>query len=244
MVKVFLIDDSKDFINSAIKLLTEEGIEVIGYAYSGKEGIEKLQNLNPDIVFVDIVMPDMDGFSVIKELKKLNNPFKTVILTLYDNDEYRKVSEEIADGFVSKSDFFSKIKEILEGILEEGKKKTILVVDDSKTIRKMVITVLSKLKNTNFEEAESGLYALEKLSLKKIDLIILDLNMPDIHGIDVLKFLRKNNTFKNIPVIILTTRGDEEMKNLALKEGANYYMTKPFNPEDLLTKVRELLSKE
>lgn len=120
--------------------------------------------------------------------------------------------------------------------------KNILIVDDSKTLRKMVINVLSQLGNVSFEEAESGLFALEKLALKNIDLIILDLNMPDMHGLDVLKFIRKHEIYNNLPVIILTTRQDEEMKNIALKEGANDYMVKPFEPEELISKVKKYLS--
>ncbi|MCS7202673.1 MAG: response regulator [Dictyoglomus sp.] len=243
MVKVFLIDDSEDFINSAIKLLEEEGIEVIGFALSGKEGIEKIKNLKPDLVFVDIIMPEMDGFSTIKEIKKINNHVKTVILTLYDNEEYKKAGYEIgANGFISKSEFFSGVKDIINKILGEKTMKTILIVDDSKTIRKMVITILSKIPNLIFEEAESGLFALEKLALKNIDLMILDLNMPDMHGLEVLKFLRSHDNYKDLPVIILTTRGDEEMRETALKEGANYYITKPFDPEVLISKVKEFLN--
>lgn len=245
MLKVFLIDDSKDFISTALKLLEGEDIEVVGYAFSGEEGIEKVKELKPDLVFVDIVMQGMDGFSAIKEIKKIDSNIKAVILTLYDNEEYKKAGYEIgADGFISKSEFFSGVKKIINKILGEKKMRTVLVVDDSKTIRKMVITVLSKIPNLSFEEAESGLYALEKLALKKIDLMILDLNMPDMHGLEVLRFLRSHDNYKSLPVIILTTRGDEEMKEIALKEGANYYMTKPFNPEELLEKAQDLLNKE
>lgn len=245
MLKVFLIDDSKDFISTALKLLGGEDIEVVGYAFSGEEGIEKVKELKPDLVFVDIVMQGMDGFSAIKEIKKIDSNIKAVILTLYDNEEYKKAGYEIgADGFISKSEFFSGVKKIINKILGEKKMRTVLVVDDSKTIRKMVITVLSKIPNLSFEEAESGLYALEKLALKKIDLMILDLNMPDMHGLEVLRFLRSHDNYKSLPVIILTTRGDEEMKEIALKEGANYYMTKPFNPEELLEKAQDLLNKE
>uniref|UniRef100_A0A7C3RKT4 Response regulator n=1 Tax=Dictyoglomus thermophilum TaxID=14 RepID=A0A7C3RKT4_DICTH len=245
MYKVVLIDDSKDFINSAVKILEEENFEVVGFANSGQEGIRIVREKKPDLVFVDIVMPDMDGFATIKEIKKMENPPKTIILTLYDNEEYRKASNEVgADGFISKSELFSHIDEIIEKIGGKEYMKTILLVDDSKTIRKMLMTVLSKIPKVQFEEAESGLFALEKLALKKIDLVILDLNMPDMHGIEVLKFMRKHDLYKDIPVIILTTRGDEEMKETAIKEGANLYVVKPFNPQELLDNVKRFLFKE
>ncbi|MCX7796028.1 MAG: response regulator [bacterium] len=119
--------------------------------------------------------------------------------------------------------------------------KNILIVDDSKTFRKMVISVLSKLGDIQFEEAESGLYALETLALKAIDLIILDLNMPDMHGLDVLRFLRSSEIYRDLPIVVLTTRGDEAMRKKALEEGANIYLTKPFNPSELIENVKRLL---
>lgn len=247
MIKVFLIDDSVEFIDSAKKLLVTEGLEVIGYSYSGKEGIEKVESLKPDLVFVDIVMPEISGFKVVKAIKEMKEAPKIIILTLYDNPEYRKAGEKLgADGFISKSEFAQNIKPIIERLfpnkgLRREEVKNILIVDDSKTFRKMVISVLSKLGDVQFEEAESGLYALEKIALKNIDLVILDLNMPDMHGLDVLRFLRSSKIYKNLPIIVLTTRGDEAMKKQALEEGANIYLTKPFNPSELIKKVGEIL---
>lgn len=247
MIRAFLIDDSIEFIDSARKFLEAEGLEVIGYSYSGKEGIKKVESLKPDIVFVDIVMPEISGFEVIKAIKEMSEIPKIVILTLYDNPEYRRVGEELGiDEFISKSEFAEKIKPLIEKLfpkedLRRERVKNILIVDDSKTFRKMVISVISKLGNIQFEEAESGLYALEKIALKPIDLVILDLNMPDMHGLDVLRFLRSSETYRDLPIIVLTTRGDEAMRKQALEEGANIYITKPFNPSELIDNVKKLL---
>jgi DNA-binding response OmpR family regulator len=246
MIKVFLIDDSVEFIDSAKRFLEAEGLEVVGYAYSGKEGLEKIRYLKPDIVFVDIVMPEINGFSVAKVIKEMEDPPKVVILTLYDNPEYRKAGKEIGvDDFISKSELATDLSSLLERFSHPSSRrervKNILIVDDSKTFRKMVISVLSKLKGVQFEEAETGLYALEKIGLKAIDLVILDLNMPDMHGLDVLRFLRSSETYKDLPIIVLTTREDDVMKRSALEEGANIYLTKPFNPVELIERVEELL---
>ncbi len=118
----------------------------------------------------------------------------------------------------------------------------ILVVDDSPTMRRMVIASLRNLSDAIFSEASSGLEAIEYLALSRFDLIVLDLNMPDMHGLEVVTFVRKHKVYSDIPIIVLTTRGDEASRSGALAVGASVYLTKPFLPEALAAQVRELLS--
>lgn len=120
--------------------------------------------------------------------------------------------------------------------------KRILVVDDSPTIRRMVIASLRPLPDVAFDEANSGLEALERLALAPADLLILDLNMPDLHGLEVLRFLRAHQRYQATPVIIVTTRGDGESRSAALAAGASAYMTKPFDPQALMLQARALLA--
>ena len=118
---------------------------------------------------------------------------------------------------------------------------TILVVDDSATMRRMVVAALRGLGPVRFDEAQSGLEAIERLSIGPVDLVLLDLNMPDVHGLEVLRFVRSHRAFEKIPVVVLTTRGDEESRAAALAEGASLYLTKPFAPAEFARQVRELL---
>ena len=120
--------------------------------------------------------------------------------------------------------------------------KKILIVDDSPTMRRMVMASLRDLRDVSFDEAGSGLEALERLALSPVDLILLDLNMPDVHGIEVLEFLRKHEIYRAMPVIILTTRGDDQSRSAALRNGVAAYLTKPFLPSVLASQVRQLLN--
>jgi two-component system chemotaxis response regulator CheY len=119
--------------------------------------------------------------------------------------------------------------------------KNILIVDDSPTMRRMVIASLRNLQGARFDEAASGLEAIERLALAHADLMVLDLNMPDMHGMEVVQFVRRHQTYRAIPILILTTRGDEPSRAAALEAGANAYLTKPFLPHILSARVRELL---
>jgi two-component system chemotaxis response regulator CheY len=119
---------------------------------------------------------------------------------------------------------------------------TILIVDDSPTIRRMVMASLDTLPDATFNEAASGLQAIETLAVTSVQMVILDLNMPDMHGLDVLRFVRSHEHYKDVPVMILTTRGDQTSRDDALRAGASAYMTKPFSPATLSSSVRDLLS--
>jgi two-component system chemotaxis response regulator CheY len=117
----------------------------------------------------------------------------------------------------------------------------ILIVDDSPTIRKMVRASLQGLDDPEFLEASTGLEAIEQLAVSRVQLVVLDLNMPDMHGIDVLKFVRRHQHYRNLPIVVLTTRGDEVSRQTAEDAGATTYLTKPFAPQTLATTVRDLL---
>ena len=117
----------------------------------------------------------------------------------------------------------------------------VLIVDDSPTIRRMVRAALDVLPGITFREAGTGLEAIESLVVGPADLIVLDLNMPDMHGLEVLKFVRTQGAFKTLPIVVLTTRGDEPSRQAALASGATMFLTKPFSPRALAQDVGTLL---
>jgi two-component system chemotaxis response regulator CheY len=118
----------------------------------------------------------------------------------------------------------------------------ILVVDDSKVMRDMVVACLRARERLHFTHAGSGLEAIERLSLATFDLMVLDLNMPDIGGIEVVEFVRAQDKLRELPILVVTTRGDEASRARALGAGASAFMTKPFTPEGILAHVDALLA--
>jgi two-component system chemotaxis response regulator CheY len=119
---------------------------------------------------------------------------------------------------------------------------TVLIVDDSPTMRRMVKVSLGPLPEVAFLEAASGLQAIEVLAVNRVQAVVLDLNMPDMHGLDVLRFLRSHDQYKDVPALVLTTRSDVMSREASLQAGASAYMTKPFAPTALLSAVTELLA--
>jgi two-component system, chemotaxis family, chemotaxis protein CheY len=118
--------------------------------------------------------------------------------------------------------------------------KRILIVDDSPTIRKLIGYVLKK-KGYLTEEAEDGMDAMEKLSGAEVDLVIVDLNMPNMDGISFVKNLRSSYYNLDLPVIMLTTTNDGDLKKEAYGAGVNLFLNKPIQPDVLLFKIESLL---
>jgi len=117
----------------------------------------------------------------------------------------------------------------------------ILVVDDSNIMREMIVACLRPLEGAAFAHAASGLEAIERLSLQPCDLVVLDLNMPDIGGFEVIEFIRAQDRLKQLPILVVTTRGDQGSRERALGTGASGFLTKPFTPDQILHEVRSLL---
>lgn len=118
--------------------------------------------------------------------------------------------------------------------------KKILIIDDSAVFRKIVAV---HLKSLGFEliEAVDGIDALNKLQNNSVHLIVCDMNMPNMDGIQFIRKVKENPNYKFIPIIMLTTESQEEKKQEGLKAGARVWLTKPFSPEELLDTIKKLI---
>lgn len=117
----------------------------------------------------------------------------------------------------------------------------ILIVDDSKTVRNLVAFIMKK-EGFKVSTAENGLDGLEKLfSIEHVDLIISDVNMPRMDGFTFIKNVREQETYRDTPIVVLSTEGQEKDIQTGLNLGANLYMVKPAQPEVLLKNVKMLL---
>ncbi|OPY77464.1 MAG: hypothetical protein A4E64_01106 [Syntrophorhabdus sp. PtaU1.Bin058] len=118
--------------------------------------------------------------------------------------------------------------------------KTIMTVDDSVSVRQMVSFTL---KNAGYDvvEASDGRDALGKLNGSHVNMVITDLNMPNLDGIGLIRAIRSNETYKFVPIVMLTTESQDTKKQEGKKAGATGWIVKPFNPEQLLGVVKKVL---
>lgn len=115
-LKVLIIDNKIPFLDSAIKYLNlHQKVELVGWALSGSEALDKINIFKPDLILIDLSLPDMSGLSLIREIKKLFGSQKIVVLTLHDSEDYRTEAKLAgADGFISKIEFVSRFPGLVE----------------------------------------------------------------------------------------------------------------------------------
>jgi two-component system chemotaxis response regulator CheY len=116
-----------------------------------------------------------------------------------------------------------------------------LVVEDSPTMRQLISFSLKRLRGARIVEAGNGVEALKKLSENKFNLIVADINMPLMDGLKLLSIVRKDPNHQQTPVIIVSTEGTEADKEKGMNLGANAYLPKPIQTNELLKTVKELL---
>jgi two-component system chemotaxis response regulator CheY len=117
-----------------------------------------------------------------------------------------------------------------------------LVVEDSPTMRQLIVFALRRIKGLEVVEADDGVDALRKLAgPQRYDILLTDINMPIMDGLKLVKRVRSDENLKDIPVIIITTEGAQEDRQRALALGASAYITKPIQGPQVVAKVKELL---
>jgi two-component system chemotaxis response regulator CheY len=120
----------------------------------------------------------------------------------------------------------------------------ILIVEDSPTMRALLTSALEDLDGAvKITEAASGFEALRQLPREQYDLIITDINMPDINGLELVSFVKNTPAYRDIPLVIVSTEGSERDRDKGVGLGADAYVVKPFDPEDLRDVVRQLLAR-
>ena len=121
---------------------------------------------------------------------------------------------------------------------------TALVVEDSPTMRQLIVFALRRIRGLEVVEADDGVDALRKMAATKLDIILTDINMPIMDGLKLVKRLRTDDAYKDVPIVIITTEGGAEDRRRALELGANAYITKPIQAHLVIGKVKELLKIE
>ncbi|GAB4294789.1 MAG: response regulator [Desulfuromonadia bacterium] len=121
--------------------------------------------------------------------------------------------------------------------------KRILVVEDSPTMRSLISVTLESAGEYEIVAAANGFEALRLLPREKVDLVITDINMPDINGLELISYIRKNQNYATIPLFIISTEGSERDREKGLSLGADEYLVKPFDPAQLAMLVDSYLNR-
>jgi len=117
----------------------------------------------------------------------------------------------------------------------------VLIVEDSRATREMLAAAVQVLDGVEVHTAVSGFEALKVLPRHRFALIITDINMPDINGLELINFVKKNPHYREVPLFVVTTEGRDQDRERGLQLGANEYVVKPFTPDTIAELVRRYL---
>ncbi len=240
--KILVVEDSKTISNVLKTKLTEFGYEV-DKAYTLKEAKNLITTEKYMLILLDLHLPDGEGYELIDDILDITNT-KVIVLTS-DNEE--QLREElfrygILDYIIKDKNFIYSIYEIHRTLqkLKLLSDKKILIIDDSSFVIKQVKNVLLP-RNYMVYSAKNAKDGFEILKDKNIDLIVLDMELPDMHGLKVLEKIRKNISYINIPVVILSGTLTHDIIRKILKGGGNDFIKKPFIIEEFILKIDLLI---
>ena len=256
--KILYVEDNDDNVYMLKPRLERKGYEVL-IAVDGKEGIYLANNKNPDLILMDLQLPVLDGWEATKHLKKDPNTKHIPIIALsalaLEEDRSRAIDAG-CDDFDSKPvDFDSLIAKIQSLLPEESEQviekkvavedqSKILIVDDNDDNRYTLSQYLKREGYTNLEMAENGKIALDKMKDNDYDLVLLDLHMPDINGIEALRHIKSNDKLKHTPVVMISAADEIENVTQCIEIGAEGFLPKPFNSMILRARINASLGKK
>ena len=120
-------------------------------------------------------------------------------------------------------------------------KHRILIVEDSPTMRQLLVFALKRLKNADIVEAQDGMDGLRKVTSDHFDLALVDINMPVMDGLKLISLIRAEDSLREMPIVVVTTEGANEDRERALSLGADEYLTKPIQANRVLAVAKDLL---
>jgi len=239
MIKnILVVEDSKTF-NKIISMKLKDFSENIDSAYTLQTALESLEQKKYDLIILDLHLPDGEGLDLIYEIKSLTET-KIIVLTAMQDENLREELFRcgVLDYIVKDSNIGYAIFEIIKVIqhISEKVQDKILIIDDSRFICKQVRNILEP-RNYNIEVAYNAKEGLRKFIQNDYNLIILDMELPDMHGSEVLKIIRAQKRHLLTPVMVLSGTTDSKIIRDILKNGANDYLKKPFIYEEFVLKV-------
>ncbi|QOP42463.1 response regulator [Sulfurimonas sediminis] len=241
--RILIVEDSRVINNTLTSRLQEKGFNCL-QSYDLATARDILQNNDITLVILDLHLPDGEGEDLIEEIKEANKATKIVIFTsendLLRRDELFRLG--ILDYLLKGKNANLTVKEILNIIqsIQINPGYTLLIVDDSRVIRKMMQKILSSCGYTIIE-AKNGAEAIEKVKETNVDLMLLDMQMPDMSGLDALKQIKQDEKNFHLPVFMISSTLDIEVMRDAYKAGVLDYFKKPFSPEELKLKVEQVI---
>ncbi|MBL7208730.1 MAG: PAS domain S-box protein [Dehalococcoidia bacterium] len=239
--KILVVDDEPDVAQLVRVYLKKSGYEVI-VSTSGREALDKARQERPDLITLDVLLPDMDGFTVLERLKAEPDTASIPVLVLTIVEDRDKAIRLGAVEYLTKPIDEARLLDCVRQILPKTAKKKILIADDDPDFLHFLDATLRQ-KGYETILCSDGATAVVQLSKERPALLLLDIKMPEVDGYGVLQILKRSKETCDVPVIVMTGV-ESEMKEgggKVLALGASRFLTKPFSLDYLVGEIQKLI---
>ena len=265
--KLLVVEDDEAMRHSINELIGEDNIQIIS-ASNGHEALELLRNETFDAMILDLGLEDMTGYDLLQKIGKRNNAHKMPVI-IYTGKELTRDEEEklqsysdriIIKGIKSPERLLAETTLFLHQVesnlpVEKQrmlrnyhpkedvmKDKTILIIDDD---MRNVFALTSLLEDMGLKilVGKNGRDGIDRLKNSNVDLVLMDIMMPEMNGYEAMEEIRKDQKYRRLPIIALTAKAMPGDREKCIQSGANDYLTKPIDTEKLLSMLRVWLYK-
>lgn len=255
-----LVVDDNEVAGEQIQIVLEEHDFDVMLARDGEQALKFIEQRIPDGIVLDLMMPKIDGFGVLESIRSGGETAEIPVLVLTAKEitiEERQlltnnnVHQLIQKGATDRDQLAASVLRMVEPermqaddtASFDSRKNTILVVEDNKDNR-FTVQAIFKNEGFNLVFAEDGQAGIDYAYKYSPDLILMDIQLPDLSGIDAMKQLKSDSKMDQIPIIALTAKAMKGDREELLAEGFDDYAPKPINPDELIAKVKNWLKAE
>ncbi|MGE4293059.1 MAG: response regulator [Desulfovibrio sp.] len=245
-MNILIVDDSKSALYAIETLLGASGVRITT-ASDGLEGQAKLKQRRFDLVITDVDMPELDGIEFCRWIKSNSSTadIPVIVLSSYESDaDIEKGFQVGADAYVPKSIAKTELIPRIEEVMHKSacvRNKTVLVVEDSRSIQSFAMEGLDAA-GFKVMAANDGMQALEIIQNVTPDLVLTDLNMPNLNGGELCRKLFSMDPSRKLPVVVMSSMGDKPVMQRLIQDGVTAFIVKPFNIDMLVLTVEKVLS--
>ncbi|MBF0504407.1 MAG: response regulator [Candidatus Omnitrophica bacterium] len=246
MIKLLVVDDEQGICEIIEKTFSYIGFRVFS-ASTAKKALQVFRKEKPKIIFLDLMMPDRDGIDILKELRTIDPSVIVIIVTAKKDDKARQEVLELgAEEFITKPFSRNYLRDVvvqkMHKVLDQGghmQTPKLLIADDEAEFRATLKEFIAPRFNCDIEEAQSAEEALEKVKRLQPDVVLLDVKMPGLSGLDVIATMRQACVISKI--IVVSAWQSAEVVNKAISLGACDYISKPVSMAVLGDKLKGIL---
>ncbi len=241
--RILVVDDEPDIARLIQRYLERAGYRVF-VAHNGKDALQLAQNEQPDLITLDIILPDCDGFTVLEWLKgnSATRPIPVLLLSIMPDEQQGKLLGAV--DYLTKPVNEKELLAHVGKILEQDHRRLVLIVDDDAEHRQLVAT---HLRNAGYQtlQASDGAEGVQRAKQDRPGLILLDIRMPKMDGVAALRALRGDPATRAVPVVMMTAYPNllEEDRSIAAELEPLPLLSKPFTAEQLANAIAQALEK-